>query len=148
MVEAALHDLLQFNLDRLDGTDVGSAVGLRDTVDVQLAFVDVCNVVILEVEDLLSVLNDGRRVGGEEEFGGLGHAVVRKEGAGLGAVEEGLVWWSKETSTKGSAVAALVLLESNVLRGTLRRERIALLVLDIHKVDLHLLLRPHTDHQR
>ena len=58
VVEAALHDLLELNLKSLDGTDVGRAVILVQTVDVQRTLVDVCNVVVCKVQNLLGLLDD------------------------------------------------------------------------------------------
>ena len=106
VVEAALHDLLELNLKSLDGTDVGRAVILVQTVDVQRTLVDVCNVVVLKVQNLLGVLDDGGGVGGEEELGGHRDSVVGEESARLRAVEERLVRGSKE---------GVALLQSNVV---------------------------------
>lgn len=83
VVEAALHDLLELDLEGLNGTDVGGAVILVQAVDVERALVDVGNVVVLEVQDLLGVLDNGGWVGGEEELGGHGSAIVGKESARL-----------------------------------------------------------------
>lgn len=136
VVEAALHDLLQLDLDGLDGADVAGAVGLGQTVNVELTLVDVGNVIVLEVEDLLGVLDDGGGVGGEEELGGLGHAVVGQESARLRAVEERLVG-----GQAGDGKKVVTLLESHVLAGLLGGEGLVVLrELDIDKVDLHLLL--------
>lgn len=144
VVEATLHDFLQLDLDGLDGTDVAGAVSLGQTVDVQLALVDVRNVVVLEVEHLLGVLNDGGGVRGEEELGRLGHAVVRQESTRLRAVEERLV--SGETRHRQEVVA---LLKSDVLAGALGGKSLAVLSeLDVNKVDLHLLLGLDTNDER
>lgn len=145
VVEAALHDLLQLNLQSLNSADIASAIGLAKTVDVELSLVDVGNVVVLEVENLLGVLDDSRWVGGEEELGWLRRTVVGEESAGLRAVEEGLVRGGKQATTD------LVLNHCNVLAGTLGRKCVTQTHirswLDVHKVDLHLPLRPHTDDQ-
>lgn len=144
VVEATLHDLLELDLDGLDSTDIASAVGLGQTVDVELTLVDVGNVIILEVEDLLGVLDDGRGVGREEELGGLGHAVVGQEGTGLRTVEERLV--GGEAGDGKKVVASL---EGNVVAGGLSREGLAVLsVLDIDEVNLHLLGGLDTDDER
>ena len=141
VVEAALHDLLELDLDGLDGTDVAGAVSLGQTVDVELTLVDVGNVIVLEVEDLLGVLDDGRGVGGEEELGGLGHAIVGQEGTGLRAVEERLV--GGETGDGKKVVAPL---QSDVVAGGLSREGLTILsVLDVDEVNLHLLGGLDTD---
>lgn len=49
VVELALHDLLELKLKSLDGTDIGAAVGLLQSVDVERPLVDVGNVVVLEI---------------------------------------------------------------------------------------------------
>lgn len=140
VIETTLHDLLELDLQGLDGTDVGSAVLLGEAVDVERALVDVGDVVILKVEDLLGVFNDGRGVGGEEELGGHGGTVLGKEGTGLRAVEERLVRGRQKV---------VRLLESHILRGPLGREGgVLILVLNVDKVDLHLLLSSHTDNKR
>lgn len=140
VVELALHDLLQLQLNSLNGTDIGGTIVLGETVDVQLTLVDVSNVIILQVEDLLGVLDDGGGVGGKEELGGLGDTVIRQESPRLGAVQQGLVRGSQKTGGG--------LLDGNVLGGLLRRESTLLGVLDVDKVDLHLLGGSHTDDQR
>lgn len=135
VVEAALHDLLELNLDGLDGADVAGAVSLGQTVNVELALVNVSNVIILEVEDLLGVLNNGRRVGGEEELGRLGHAVVGQESARLRAVEKRLVG-----GKAGNGEEVVALLDSHILAGLLGGESVtALTELNIDEVDLHFL---------
>ena len=137
VVEAALHNLLELDLQSLDGTDVGGSVILVQAVNVEGALVDVCNVVILEVQDLLGVLDNGGWVGGEEELGGHWGTVVREESAGLRSVEERLVWGSEQV---------VRLLQRNVVGGALGGESSTLVVvLDIDKVDLHLLLCPYTN---
>jgi hypothetical protein len=109
-------------------------------VDVQLTLVDVSNVIILQVENLLGVLDNGRGVGRQEELSRLRDTVIGKESSGLGAVEEGLV--------RGSQKAGRRLLDSSVLGGLLRRKSTLFGELDIDKVDLHLLGGTHTDDQR
>ena len=113
-------------------------------MDVELTLVDVGNVIVLEVEDLLGVLDDGRWVGREEELGGLGHAVVGQEGTRLRAVEERLV--GGKTGDGKKVVAPL---QSDVVAGGLSREGLAVLsVLYIDEVDLHLLGGLDTDDER
>lgn len=137
VVEAALHDLLELDLKGLNGTDVRRAIVLVKAVNVEGALVDVGNVVVLEVQDLLGVLDDGGWVGGKEELGGHGDTVIREESARLRAVEEGLVWGSEEV---------VGLLESNVLGGSLGGEGSVLVgVLNIDEVNLHLLLCSDTN---
>lgn len=143
VVEAALHNLLELDLDGLDSADVAGAVGLGQTVDVELALVDVSNVIVLEVEHLLGVLDDGGGVGREEELGRLGHAVVRQESARLRAVEERLVGGE---ARDGEEIVAL--LQSDVLAGTLSGQGLAILgELNIDEVDLHLLLGLDTNNE-
>jgi hypothetical protein len=137
VVEAALHDLLELDLKGLDGTDVRRAIVLVEAVNVEGALVDVGNVVVLEVQDLLGVLDNGGWVGGEEELGGHGDAVIREESARLRAVEEGLVWGSEEV---------VGLLESNVLGSSLGGESgVLVIVLNVDEVNLHLLLCSDTN---
>lgn len=140
VVELALHDLLQLQLNSLDGTDIGGTIVLGETVDVQLTLVNVSNVIILQVEDLLGVLDNSGGVGGKEELGGLGDTVIRQESPRLGAVQQGLVRGSQKTGGG--------LFDGNILGGLLRRESTLLGVLDVDKVDLHLLGGSHTDDQR
>jgi hypothetical protein len=81
VVVTALHDLLELDLNGLNGTDVGSARVLGQTVDVQLTVVDVSNIVVLEVKNLLGVLDNGRRVRGQEELDGLRGTIFGEESA-------------------------------------------------------------------
>lgn len=136
VVEVTLHDLLELELDGLNGADAAGGIILGDTVDVKLALVDVSDVVVLEVEDLLGMLDDSRWVGGEEELCWLGDTVVGQESTGLGAVEEGLVWWCEQVGG---------LLEGGVLGGLLGGEGRVFGVLDVDEVDLHLLAGADTD---
>lgn len=137
MVETTLHDFLELDLEGLDGTDIGRSVILVQAVDVQRALVDVGNVVVLEVQDLLGVLDNRRWVGGEEELGGHWGTIVGEESTRLRSVEERLVWGSEQV---------VGLLQRNVVGSTLSGESGTLVVvLNIDKVDLHLLLCPHTN---
>ena len=137
VVEAALHDLLKLDLQSLNSTNVGGTVVLVQAVNVQRALVDVRNVVVLEVQDLLGVLDDGGWVGGKEELGGHGSAIVGEESARLRAVQKGLVRGSEEV---------VGLLQSNVVGGALGGEGgVLVVVLDIDEVDLHLLLCSDTN---
>ena len=137
VVEAALHDLLKLNLQGLNSTDVGGTIILVQAVNVQRALVDVRNVIVLKVQDLLGVLDDGGWVGGEEELGGHGDAIVREESARLRAVQKRLV---------GRCEKVVGLLQSNVVRSTLGGESsVLVVVLDIDEVNLHLLLCSDTD---
>ena len=138
VVVTALHDLLELDLDGLNGTDVGSARVLGQTVDVQLTIVDVSNIVVLEVENLLGVLDNGRRVRGQEELDGLRSAVLREESARLRAVEQTLVGRSQEV---------VGLLEGNVLGSSFGGKRASIAKLDIDEVNLHLSLCADTNDQ-
>lgn len=145
VVELALHDLLELKLEGLDGSDVGATVSLLEAVDVQGALVDVGNVVILEVHDLLGVLDNGRGVGGEEELGGHGHAIIGHESPGLRAVQQRLVGGTEEV-VAGRKEIGSVLLKSDVLGSSLGREGSILIgVLDIDEVNLHALLGLHAN---
>ncbi|KAG9527140.1 isomerising glucosamine-fructose-6-phosphate aminotransferase, partial [Aureobasidium melanogenum] len=124
VVVTALHDLLELDLDGLDGTD--------------LAVVDVSNIVVLEVENLLGVLDNGRRVGGQEELNGLRSTILGEECARLRAVEQALVRRSKEV---------VGLLQSDVLGGSFGRERASITKLNVNKVNLHLSLCADTNDQ-
>lgn len=143
VIELALHDLLKLKLQGLDGAHIGAAVRLLKAVNVQRALVDVSNIIVLKVHDLLSVLDNGRRVRREEEFGGHGHAVVGHESARLRAVQKRLVGGTQKSV--GVQEVVLLLLEGNVLGGSLGREGTLLGVLDIDEVDLHALLSLDTD---
>lgn len=149
MIELALHDLLELELKSLDGADVRATIGLLETVNVEGTLVDVSNVIVLEVHDLLGVLDNGRRIGGEEELCGHGHAVIGHESARLRAVEEALVRGTKtgaEEVVGGRQEVGGVLLESNVLGSGLGGEGSVLIgVLNVDKVDLHAALRLDTN---
>lgn len=135
MVELALHDLLELELEGLDSTDVGAAIGLLKAMDVQRALVDVGNVIILEVHDLLGVLDDSRRVGGEEELRRHGHAIIGHEGTRLGAVKERLVGGGEQSAGVEKIV---LLLEGSILRSGLGGQGVVVIgVLDVNEVDLH-----------
>ena len=146
VVELALHDLLELKLEGLDVTDIGSAVGLLETVDVEGALVDVGNIVILQVHDLLGVLDNSRGIRREEELGGHGHAIVGHEGTRLGTVQERLVRGAQKVVV-GRQELAGGLLESGILRSSLGGEGTLFRVLDIDKVDLHALLGLDTDNK-
>jgi hypothetical protein len=96
VVELALHDLGNLHLKRLDrarGRNRGSAslalLATAETVNVQLAVRDVCDVVVFEVQDALGVLDDGGSIRGNEELDRQRDAVVRHECTGLGAQDLG-----------------------------------------------------------
>ena len=139
VIELALHDLLQLQFNGLDGADIGGAIVLGQAVNVQLTLVDVSDIVVLEVQDFLCVLNDGRWVRGQEELSGLRDTVIRQEGSRLRAVEQGLVGRSKETGGR--------LLESDILGGLLRWKSTLFRELHINKVHFHLLRGSHTNDQ-
>lgn len=46
---------------------------------------DVCDIVILQVQDLLGVLDDGRRIGSHKVLDRLGHSILGEESPGLGS---------------------------------------------------------------
>ena len=140
VVELSLHDFLEFQLEGLDGADVRGSVILGETVDIEGAIVDVGDIVVFEVQDFLRVLDNSGWVGGEEELGWNGHAVVGEESSGLRAVEEGFVW--------GREKACGCFLHRQSLRCSLGWEWSFLGVFDVHKVDLHLLLCAHTNDER
>jgi hypothetical protein len=133
VVELSLHNLLELELKSLDRTDGGGTLLLTSTVNVELTLVNVSDIIVLKVENLLGVLNDGGGVGGEEELGGNGHSIVGEECSGLGAVEKGLVGGSQAALRTGTKV-----LKSNVVGSLLSGERARVGELDVDKVDLHL----------
>lgn len=137
VVKLALHDLLELKLKSLDGADVRRAISLLETVDVERALVNVSNIVILKVEDLLGVLDNGRRVRREEELGGHGHTVVGHECTRLRAVQKRLVGGTQKSTVRGEEV--LLLLKSHVLRRSFGGKGGAAVVtkLDVDKVNLH-----------
>lgn len=137
MVEFALHDLLQFEFNSLDGADVGGAVVLGQTMNVELAFMDVGNVIILEIKDFFCMFDNGRRIRGEEEFGRLWDAIIGEESTGLGAVEQRFVRWC-EQSGRG-------FLDGGILGGLLGWQSLVLGIFDVDKVDAHLLGGAHAD---
>lgn len=144
MVKLALHDLLELQLEGLDGTDVWRAVVLGEAMDVEGSVVDVGDIVVLEVEHLLGVLDDGGWVGGEEELDWHWDAVVGHEGARLGAAEEVLV-----DGGRGEEVADCALLEGDVLGGLLGwKWGVVGGVLDIDEINLHLLVGLDSNDER
>ena len=100
---------------------------------------DVGNIVVFEVENLLGVLDNGRRVRGQEELDGLRSTIVGEESTRLRAVEQALVRRSQEV---------VGLLEGNVLGSSFGGKRASIAKLDIDKVDLHLSLCTDTNDQR
>lgn len=139
VVVTALHDLLELDLDGLDSTNVGGTRVLGQTVNVQLPVVNVSNIVVLEVKDLLGVLDDGRRVRGQEELDGLRSTILGEESARLRSVEQALVGRSQEV---------VGLLEGNVLGSSFGGKRAGITKLDVDKVNLHLSLCADTNDQR
>ena len=145
VVELTLHDLLELELEGLDSSNVGAAIGLLETVDVERALVDVGNVIVLKVHDLLGVLDNGGRVGGQEELSGHGHAIIGHEGTRLRSVEEGLVGGTEKARVRGKKV---VLLNGDILGSSLGGEGSVLVgVLNIDEVDLHAALGLDTDNK-
>ena len=51
----------------------------------KFALSDVSDVVVLEIEDTLSMLDDGGGIGRDEEFDGLGKTILGHESTGLSA---------------------------------------------------------------
>lgn len=138
VVELALHDLLQLKLQGLDSAHGRCTVPSTSTVDVELALVDVSNVVILKVEHLFGVLHNGGGVRRQEELGGHRHAIVRQESTRLRSVEQRLVGGSKRRTS-------LQVLEGHVVSSLLSGERARVRELDIDKVHLHLARSLDTD---
>ena len=150
VVKFALHNFLKLELERLDGSDVGSSIVLGDTVNVQSAIVNVGDVVVLEVQDLLGVFDDGGGIRRQEELGRHRDAIVREEGPGLGAVEQGLIRRLEQSSSQRGA-------QSSAGRSPLHRQRLRRLlgrknalagVFYVDKIHLHLLLGLDANHQR
>ncbi len=146
MVKLALHDLLELELEGLNGSDVGRAIRLCEPVDVEGALVDVRNVIILEVHDLLGVLNDGRGIGREVELGWHWYSIVSHEGSGLGSAEQRLVCGRHDVAC-AQEVSNARLLEGSILGCLLCWQWGVLGVLDIDKVHLHWLVGANTDDQ-
>lgn len=145
VVELALHDLLELELEGLDGPHIGASIGLLKAVNVEGALVNVGNVVILEVQDLLGVFDNGGGIRRQEELRRHGHTIISHEGAGLRPVEERLVGGCKA----GTEKSAGVVLDRNVMRGSFGREGGSLLrVLDVDEVDLHPPLRLDANDER
>jgi hypothetical protein len=89
MVEITLHDGGKFDFKSLNASDCGDSFFATETVDMEFAVVDVCDIVVFEEEDSFGVFDDGGRVGCEEKFDGNGDTVFGEEGSRLGAVEMG-----------------------------------------------------------
>ena len=134
MVELALHDLLELELESLDSPHIGTSIGLLKTVDVEGALMDVGDIIILKVQDLLGVLNNGGGIRRQEELGRHGHAIISHESARLRPVEERLVGGGEASAKKG----ARVLLYGHVVGSSLGRKGSVLIgVLDVDEIDLH-----------
>jgi len=120
-------------------------------VDVELAVVDVCDIVVLKVEDFLGVLHERGSIRREEELGRLRHAVLGEESSRLRSVKQVLVWRSKHTAGGGAEHVCCVLLDGDVVGGTLGGQGVArfftLRVFDIDKIHLHLLCRLDTHNE-
>lgn len=130
VVELTLHDLVELHLKSLDRSSSGGVLVSSDSVDVQLTIVDVGNIVVLKEEDLLGVLDNGSRVGGEEELRGHGDTIVREESSRL-RVSEGIGAGDTELEVGGSLG-----LDSHVGE------------LNVDKVNLELLLGLDTNEER
>ena len=93
VVELALHDLRELNLEGFDGTVLGfrnaAFLVAAETMDMQLTLGDVGNVIVLKVKNTLGVLDYRRGIGGDEEFDRLREAVLRHERTGLRAEHAG-----------------------------------------------------------
>ena len=76
---------------RLDAVGCGRSLAIIavETMDVELAVGDVCNVIILEVEHMLGMLDHGRSIGSNEKLNQLGDAILRHECTRLGAHQLG-----------------------------------------------------------
>lgn len=92
VVELALHDLREFELERLDRAVRRLRLAIlvaAQAVDVQLALSDVCDIIVFKIEHALSVFDDRRSIGGDEEFNGLWQTIFGHECTGLRAQEVG-----------------------------------------------------------
>ena len=133
VVEFALHDLgeLEFEgLNRADGTLLTVGLALAQSVDVQLSFGDMGDVIIFEVENALSVLDKCRSVRGDEELDGLRKTVVGHECARLrtGHFSTGPGWGEEGIVTT-----------ANSWRLRFRASRLGGREFDIDKINLELL---------
>ena len=66
-------------------------------MDVELALINVRDIIVLEIQYALGMLNNGRWVRGQEVLDGLGKTVFGEEGPGLSASDFGMrgIRWSK-----------------------------------------------------
>lgn len=91
MVKGAFHDFSNFHFKSLDGSDARQSIVTSQTVDMELSFLNVRNVVVFKIEDSLGVLNNGRRIRSEKEFNWLRHSIFTEECSRLASVH---FWYS------------------------------------------------------
>ena len=109
VVELALHDLCELKLQGLDASSSGglgrgdiALLCAAEPVDVQFSLGNMGNIVIFQIEDTLSVLDDCGGVGSDEELDRLRHAILGHKSPRLrtsDAVTSG--WRGEETSSGG-----------------------------------------------
>lgn len=141
VVKGALHDLGQLHLQSLDGTHGAKAIVSSQSVNVELTLGNVSDIVVLEVEDTLSVLNDSGGVGSNEILDGLGETVLGQESTGLRA-EELVVGVGDGERARARGVGARRSKETSIAETRLFNSTTEL---DVNKVDLELLLGLDTD---
>lgn len=131
MIKFALHDFLKLQLNCLDSAHVRGTIILCETVDIQLAFMDMGDIVVFEIKNFLRVLNDRRGIRRKEKLCWLGDAIILKKRTRLRPVQKGFIRWSQKP---GSG-----LLDSYVLRSLLSGKRSIFRILHVDEVHLHLL---------
>ena len=142
MVKFALHDFreLEFeSLNRADGALLAVGLALAQSVDVQLSFSDMGNVIIFEVENALGVLDNCRSVRGDEELDGLRETVVGHECTRLctGHLATGSGWGEEGAITT-----------ANGWRLRFRHSRLCGREFDIDKINLELLFSLDANEER
>jgi hypothetical protein len=83
MLKRALHYSGELDLESLDGPDRRDTVVAAQAVNVEFTLGDVCNVVILKVEDALGVFDNGAGIRGYEKLDRLREAIFGEESTRL-----------------------------------------------------------------
>lgn len=101
MVELALHDLGNFKLECLDGTNTGLALFAAKTMNMKLPFSYMGDIVILKVKHTFSMLDHSTRVRGNEELDRLWNTLLRHKSTRL-CTSHPRSWGHEEFAAQGT----------------------------------------------